>query len=268
MLAEVLAQIHVPRHGRGRPRTRPEAVIADRAYATGVIRTELRRRGIKAVIPDKRDQAAARKRRGSKGGRPPGARRRRLQGPQRRRAVLRPRQAVARHRDTLRQARDHLPCRRHPLRDPHLATPIGRHARVSLDWNSHLLKARRVDAPCVAPWHGATRHRPQHRPCDVSRLPGRSGLGGCDVAAFSSRASADPIRVDWDKTRRRSGQGGPEAGRRGSARTRRGLSDGWRRNLHRRETSTSTCGPTRSADLHPHLGRAVIAWTRQLSDTT
>lgn len=72
ILAEVLAQIHVPRHGRGRPRTRPEAVIADRAYATGVIRTELRRRGIKAVIPDKRDQAAARKRRGSKGGRPPG----------------------------------------------------------------------------------------------------------------------------------------------------------------------------------------------------
>jgi len=72
MLAEVLAQIHVPRHGRGRPRTRPEAVIADRAYATGVIRSELRRRGIKAVIPDKRDQAAARKRRGSKGGRPPG----------------------------------------------------------------------------------------------------------------------------------------------------------------------------------------------------
>ncbi|MER7484148.1 hypothetical protein ACH49M_33095, partial [Rhodococcus qingshengii] len=31
---------------------------------------------------------------------------------------------------------------------------------------------------------------------------------------------------------------------------------GWRRNLHRRETSTSTCGPTRPADLHPHLGRA------------
>ena len=72
MLADVLGQIHVPRHGRGRPRTRPDAVIADRAYATGVIRNELRRRGIKAVIPDKRDQAAARKRRGSKGGRPPG----------------------------------------------------------------------------------------------------------------------------------------------------------------------------------------------------
>lgn len=71
MLAEVLADIHVPRLGPGRPRTRPDAVIADRAYATGVIRTELRRRGIKAVIPQKRDQVAARKRRGSVGGRPP-----------------------------------------------------------------------------------------------------------------------------------------------------------------------------------------------------
>lgn len=33
--------------------------------------TELRRRGIKAVIPEKRDQAAARTRRGQRGGRPP-----------------------------------------------------------------------------------------------------------------------------------------------------------------------------------------------------
>jgi transposase len=72
MIAEVLAQIHVPRIGPGRPRTRPDAVIADRAYATGVIRSELRRRAIKAVIPGKRDQFAARKRRGSRGGRPPG----------------------------------------------------------------------------------------------------------------------------------------------------------------------------------------------------
>ena len=61
MLAEVLAEIRVARLVSGRPRTKPDAVIADRAYATGVIRSELRRRGIKAVIPDKRDQAAARK---------------------------------------------------------------------------------------------------------------------------------------------------------------------------------------------------------------
>lgn len=72
MLTEVLAQIHVPRLGPGRARTRPDAVIADRAYATGVIRNELHRRGIKAVIPDKKDQIAARKRRGRRGGRPHG----------------------------------------------------------------------------------------------------------------------------------------------------------------------------------------------------
>ena len=71
MLAQVLADIYVPRLGPGRPRTRPDAVLADKAYATGVIRTELRRRAITAVIPEKSDQIAARKRRGSKGGRPP-----------------------------------------------------------------------------------------------------------------------------------------------------------------------------------------------------
>lgn len=71
VLAQVLAEIHVPRPGPGAARTRPEAVIADRAYATGVIRTELRRRRIRAVIPDKKDQIAARQRRGSRGGRPP-----------------------------------------------------------------------------------------------------------------------------------------------------------------------------------------------------
>ena len=71
VLAQVLAEIHVPRTGGGRARSLPEAVIADRAYATGVIRTELRRRRITAVIPEKRDQIAARARRGSRGGRPP-----------------------------------------------------------------------------------------------------------------------------------------------------------------------------------------------------
>ena len=72
MLAHVLAEIHVPRLGPGRPRTRPDAVIADRAYTSGVTRTELRRRGIRAVIPEKSDQIAGRKRRGRRGGRPPG----------------------------------------------------------------------------------------------------------------------------------------------------------------------------------------------------
>ena len=71
MLAAVLDEIMVPRLGRGRARTRPDAVIADRAYTSGVTRRMLRGRKITAVIPQKRDEIAARKRRGHAGGRPP-----------------------------------------------------------------------------------------------------------------------------------------------------------------------------------------------------
>lgn len=52
------------------PRTRPDAVAADKAYSSRANRAYLRRRGINAVIPEKTDQAANRKKRGSAGGRP------------------------------------------------------------------------------------------------------------------------------------------------------------------------------------------------------
>lgn len=55
----------------GRPRTRPDAVLADRAYSSGVNRRALSRRGIVTVMPQRKDEIAARKRRGSAGGRPP-----------------------------------------------------------------------------------------------------------------------------------------------------------------------------------------------------
>lgn len=71
MLAQVLDEIRVPRLGGGRPRTRPDAVLADKAYTSGVNRRMLRARGIRAVIPEKSDQIASRKRKGSTGGRPP-----------------------------------------------------------------------------------------------------------------------------------------------------------------------------------------------------
>ncbi|WP_371263947.1 transposase [Micrococcus luteus] len=54
----------------GRPRTRPEAVLGDKAYSSRAIRTHLRARGIKAVIPEPADQQGHRRRRGSAGGRP------------------------------------------------------------------------------------------------------------------------------------------------------------------------------------------------------
>lgn len=72
MLPEVLADLRVPRVGPGRPRTRPDAVLADRAYTSGVNRRMLAKRGIKTVIPQKRTEIAARQRKGQAGGRPPG----------------------------------------------------------------------------------------------------------------------------------------------------------------------------------------------------
>jgi transposase len=67
----VLDGIRVPRVGAGRPRTRPDRVLADKAYSSRANRALLRRRGIKATIPVKDDQAAHRLARGRAGGRPP-----------------------------------------------------------------------------------------------------------------------------------------------------------------------------------------------------
>lgn len=65
MLIPLLEQLCVGR------RTRPAAVLGDKAYSSRANRTHLRTRGIEAVIPEPRDQQGHRKRRGSKGGRPP-----------------------------------------------------------------------------------------------------------------------------------------------------------------------------------------------------
>ena len=67
----VIEGIRVPRCGRGRPRTRPHRVLADKAYSSKANRAYLRRRGIRATIPIKDDQAAHRRKRGPQGGRPP-----------------------------------------------------------------------------------------------------------------------------------------------------------------------------------------------------
>jgi transposase len=67
----VLDKIRVPRPV-GRPRSKPDSVAADKAYSNGPIRRLLRRRGIRHTIPEKSDSRAARLRKGSRGGRPPG----------------------------------------------------------------------------------------------------------------------------------------------------------------------------------------------------
>ena len=67
----VLAEVRIERVGPGRPRTRPDWVLADKAYSSKANRDHLAGRGIKAAIPIKDDQAAGRRNKGSAGGRPP-----------------------------------------------------------------------------------------------------------------------------------------------------------------------------------------------------
>ncbi|MFE7444522.1 IS5 family transposase [Streptomyces chartreusis] len=69
VFTDIMARLRVPRR-RGRPRTRPDVVLADKAYSSRAIRDHLRKRGIRAVIPIPADQRSHRLRRGSQGGRP------------------------------------------------------------------------------------------------------------------------------------------------------------------------------------------------------
>ncbi|WP_455678418.1 IS5 family transposase [Streptomyces atroolivaceus] len=71
-LERVLERVSVPRTGVGRPRTRPDRVLADKAYTSRRNRRYLRRRGIPHTIPERLDQQRHRKNRGSRGGRPTG----------------------------------------------------------------------------------------------------------------------------------------------------------------------------------------------------
>jgi transposase len=71
-LVALLDQIAVTRPGGvGRPRKRPDSVMADKAYSSRANRAALRARKIVAVIPQPKDQIANRARKGSAGGRPP-----------------------------------------------------------------------------------------------------------------------------------------------------------------------------------------------------
>jgi hypothetical protein len=59
----VMDAISVNRPGPGRPRTRPDHVIADKGYSTRAIRSYLRRRGIAPTIPERSDQQRHRRNR-------------------------------------------------------------------------------------------------------------------------------------------------------------------------------------------------------------
>ncbi len=70
-LLPLLDAIRVKAPGLGRPRKRPDMLIADKGYAHDPTRRALRRRRIRHTIPERRDQVARRAGRGSAGGRPP-----------------------------------------------------------------------------------------------------------------------------------------------------------------------------------------------------
>lgn len=68
-LQMVLDTIRVPREGAGRPRKRPEHLVADKGYSYPTCRRLLRGRGIPHTIPHRSDQ---RRRRAASTGRKPG----------------------------------------------------------------------------------------------------------------------------------------------------------------------------------------------------
>lgn len=70
MFEHLMDALTVHRAGPGRPRSRPDRALADKAYSSRATRQYLRERGIGCVIPEKDDQKANRTRKGSRGGRP------------------------------------------------------------------------------------------------------------------------------------------------------------------------------------------------------
>jgi len=65
-LTQVMGGVRIPRLGPGRPRTRPDRLLADKGYSSRAIRDYLRGRGIACIIPERADQIAGRRRRGEK----------------------------------------------------------------------------------------------------------------------------------------------------------------------------------------------------------
>ena len=66
----VLDDVSVKSSGRGRPRKRPDSANLDKGYSYKKCRAALRRRGISAMVPERKDQRENRKKKGRKGGRP------------------------------------------------------------------------------------------------------------------------------------------------------------------------------------------------------
>ena len=59
LVERTLAQVQVPRAGRGRPKSKPERLIADRAYDSDPLRRRLKKRGIQLICPHRKNRCKA-----------------------------------------------------------------------------------------------------------------------------------------------------------------------------------------------------------------
>ena len=54
LLETTLADVRVPRRGRGRPRCKPQRIVADKGYDCDALRQRLKERGIELIAPNRR----------------------------------------------------------------------------------------------------------------------------------------------------------------------------------------------------------------------
>ena len=59
LVERTLQQVSVPRAGRGRPKSKPKRLIADRAYDSDPLRHRLRQRGIELICPHRNNRRKA-----------------------------------------------------------------------------------------------------------------------------------------------------------------------------------------------------------------
>jgi transposase len=151
MFENLLEALKVERDGPGRARTRPGRAMADKAYSSKGIRSCLRVHGIQCVIPEKEDQKASRKRKGSAGGRPVTCDKEAYKRRNESRAQLQHHEAMARTGNQVRQTCPNLPISRRPTSRPHLGHRIERHALAQSQLGMTVGARPEMDRRCLYP---------------------------------------------------------------------------------------------------------------------
>ena len=195
----LLHALRVPRLGPGRPRTRPDAVLGDKAYSSrGNRGAAAPPRASRPSSPNPPTRSATANAAASSGGRPPAFDAEAYKGRNVvERSLQRP-QAVARPGHPLRQARPDLPRRRRPARHHHLATRIRRHALAATPPSIYGGSARPVSA---------SGHQPNHTPpsnCVASDEPASGHVArtrGHQLASAGREGSGGPAPLTSGRRR-------------------------------------------------------------------